>query len=61
MRDTVEYLFVRIPVTGVAAVSLRLCDLANEGWRVVSHCECRGEYSFVLVREHEGEGDADHR
>lgn len=50
-----EYRFERLAVTGAKGVTASLNALARDGWRVVSHTESSDEYSFVLIREAEGE------
>lgn len=41
-------LFYRIRVMKAEGVTAALSGLYKLGWRVVSHCESGGEYSFVL-------------
>ena len=43
--------FIRLSVQREESVTAHLQALLQEGWRVVSHAENDGEYSFVLERE----------
>lgn len=46
----VEYLFLRVPAQPPQDIADVLNDRAGFGWRVVSHADDDGEYSFVLIR-----------
>lgn len=51
LRPIPDILFVRTPVQAAVDVTVVLKNLMLAGWRVVSHTECNGEYSFVLEED----------
>lgn len=44
----VDVMFVRTPVEKASEITVILRNLYLAGWRVVSHDENQGEYTFVL-------------
>lgn len=51
MSNNVEYKFIGLQSsTSARGIELVLTQLASEDWRVVSHTDDTGEWSFVLVR-----------
>lgn len=48
-----EVMFLRLGVASATKISAALQPWYAEGWRVVSHDESQGEYSFVLERQQE--------
>ena len=44
------YMFARCSVTAAKEVTEYLNSFVKDGWRVVSHAESDGEYSFVLEK-----------
>lgn len=44
----VDVMFVRTPITAASEITTILRNLYLAGWRVVSHDENQGEYTFVL-------------
>jgi hypothetical protein len=52
MKAKMRVMFLRLRVDSSDEIEKELGVLYGAGWRVVSHSECDGEYSFVLEMTH---------
>lgn len=49
-KALMDVLFFRVHATVAEAITVGLSSLYADGWRVVSHADNDGDYTFVLER-----------